>query len=44
MMLGAEMKFDDTGPAWKEVVYKNYKVKPSLGRYKPVVDLAHQLS
>jgi hypothetical protein len=44
MMLGAEMKFNDTGPAWKETVYRNYKVKPRLGRYKPVVDLAHQLS
>lgn len=44
MMLGADMKFNDNMPAWKERVYRCYETKPKLNRYKPVVDLAHQLS
>ncbi|MBC3778735.1 P-loop NTPase fold protein [Pseudomonas sp. SWRI99] len=44
MMLDAEMKFGDNLPMWRESVYRGYEVKPKLRQYKPVVDLAHQLS
>jgi len=44
MMLDVNMKFGDSMPEWKEAIYRGYEVKPKLKQYKPVVDLAHQLS
>jgi len=44
LMRGINMKFDDQTPFWKEKVYNGYEEKPKLDKYKPIVDLAHQLS
>ncbi|WP_339539448.1 KAP family P-loop NTPase fold protein [Pseudomonas sp. RA_15y_Pfl2_54] len=44
IMRGVELRFEDTTPMWKKRVYSDYTEKPKLRKYKPVVDLAHQLS
>ncbi|MBG8560200.1 hypothetical protein I4436_11310 [Pseudomonas qingdaonensis] len=44
LLRGADLKFDEQTPPWKKGIYKGYEKIPLLKLYKPVVDLAHQLS